>query len=169
MSEECVVALYDSLADARSGVEALRQSGVPDSQISLVTRTLKPEGEVREALEFGDDAERDAAIGAGAGALLALIAETAVFAATGMGAFLVLGPLVAGAMVGGLIGSAAGWGVHHDHIPEYEEKLHAGKVLVLAHGDPVIVAEAENVLDETRPAELHLHAESSADATDIGG
>lgn len=167
MSEECVVAVYDTISQAQCAVQALKDSGVPSDKVSLATKTLKPEEEVREAIEFGDEMSKDAAIGAGAGVLLGLLAEATVFAITGIGAFLVTGPIVAGGIVGGLIGASAGWGVHKDHIRAYEEKLKAGKVLVIAHGDPLSVTAAENILSETSPASLHLYAETSADASEI--
>jgi hypothetical protein len=64
-----------------------------------------------------------------------------------------------GVVVGGLIGAIRGWSVHKDHIPGYEAKIKAGKVLVLAHGNnPLKVAEAERVLQATEPDEIHLHA-----------
>lgn len=167
MSEECVVAVYDTIDQAREAIEALTESGFPADRVSLAARTLKLEPEVREAIEFGDETEKDAAIGAGAGAILALLAQAGVVAVTGMGAFLVVGPVVAGGVVGGLIGAVAGWGVHADHIEEYEKKLHEGKTLVIAHGDPLSVTQAEDILRETNPISLHRHAESSADAPDI--
>lgn len=167
MPEECVVAWYDTLEQAKDAVQSLTESGFPSERVSLLTKTLKPDAEVREAIEFGDEMEKEAAIGAGAGALLALLGEVAAFAVTGMGAYLVAGPIVAGGIVGGLIGAAAGWGMHKDHIPGYEEKLKEGLVLVIAHGDPYRVAQAEQVLQQTDPAGWHLHAETSADAPEI--
>ncbi|MEQ9410990.1 MAG: hypothetical protein RIK87_24980 [Fuerstiella sp.] len=167
MSEECVIAIYNTIDPAKEAVLALKESGFPSDQMSLATKTLKLEAEVREAIEFGDEMAKDAAIGAGAGALLAVFAEATAVAITGMGAFLVAGPIVMGAIVGGLMGAANGWGVHKDHIPVYEKKLHEGKVLLIAHGDPVNVALADRILQGTDPLELHLHAESSADAPEI--
>lgn len=167
MSEECVIPVYDTIEPAKEAVLALKGSGFPSGQVSLATKTLKLDAEVREAIEFGDEMQKDAAIGAGAGALLAILVEATVVAITGMGAFLVAGPIVMGGIVGGLIGAATGWGVHKDHIPAYEKKLHEGKVLLIAHGGPVNVALAEQVLQGTNPVEQHLHVESSADAADI--
>jgi hypothetical protein len=167
MSEECVVAVYDTISQARDAVHSLKEFGLPSDMVSLATKTLKAEKEVREAIEFGDEMERDAAIGAGAGVLVGLLSAATVSSITGVGVFLLGGPIVAAGIVGGLLGAAAGWGVHKDHIARYEEKLKEGKVLVIAHGDPLRVAEAERVLQDTSPSALHLHAESSADAPDI--
>jgi hypothetical protein len=167
MSEECVVAVYDTISQAKDAAHSLKKSGLPSDMVSLATKTLKPEEAVREAIEFGDETEKDTAIGAGAGVLVGLLSAAAVSSITGVGAFLLAGPIVAAGIVGGLLGATAGWGVHKDHIARYEEKLKEGKVLVIAHGDPLRVAEAERVLQDTSPSELHLHAESSADAPEI--
>lgn len=167
MREECVVAVYGTVAEARYAVESVLDSGLPSEMISLVTKTLKPEEEVREAIESGDEMEKDAAVGAGGGVLVGMLSAAAVSSVTGIGAFIFAGPIVAAGIVGGLLGAAVGWGVHKDHIHYYENKLKEGKVLVIAHGDPLKVAEAERVLQGTQPKEIRLYAESSADAPDI--
>jgi|SRR6056297_1264671 len=167
MSEECVIAIYNSIDQARAAVEVLTESEFPADQVSLAAKTLKLEPEAKAAIEFGDDTEKDAAIGAGAGAILALLSQASVVTVTGMGAFLVVGPVVAGGVVGGLIGAISGWGAHSDHIERYEEKLHEGNTLVIAHGDPKSVTLAENLLQKSEPKSIHRHAESSADAPDI--
>jgi len=168
MSEQCVVAVYGNVSQAKSAVAALTSEGLPQSMISLATKTLKPEPEVREALESGDESAKDAAIGAGAGSLVGVLTGAVVSSVAGAGVFLLAGPVVAAAGIAGLIvGAMVGWGVHTDHIHEYDEKIKQGKTLLLAHGDPLEVAKAERVLRQTSPEHLHLHAETSADAPDV--
>ena len=168
MAEECVVAVYSDTLKAKAAIDKLIGSGFPQSNISLVTATLKDEpAEVRRALELGDNAEKDAAIGAGIGGVIGLIGGGTVVTLAGTGV-VIAGPLGAltGVVVGGLIGAIRGWSVHTDHIPKYEQKIKQGKVLVIAHGsDPQPVAAAEKTLHATRPDEIHLYA-STDDADD---
>lgn len=161
MAEECVVAVYENTQQAKAAIDRLIASGFAQQYISLVTKSLQNEtAAVKRALELGDQAEKDAAIGAGIGSIIGLLGGATVVSMAGMGV-VVAGPLgaMAGAVVGGIIGAIRGWSVHKDHIPKYEEKVRAGKVLVLAHGnDPRAVAAAEKTLHATRPLEIHLHA-----------
>jgi hypothetical protein len=60
-----------------------------------------------------------------------------------------------------------GWGVHSEHLSWYEQKVKAGGALLLIHGNPLEVAKANGILRDTHPAELHMHAETSADAYEI--
>jgi outer membrane lipoprotein SlyB len=168
MAEECVVAVYKDVAQAKAAIDTLIASGFPQTNISLVTASLKNEpAAVKRALELGDNAEKDAAIGAGIGGVIGLLGGATVVSMAGAGV-VIAGPLGAltGVVVGGLIGAIRGWSVHSDHIPKYEEKIKSGQVLVIAHGnDPAKVAAAEKTLHTTRPAEIHLYA-STDDADD---
>jgi outer membrane lipoprotein SlyB len=168
MPEECVVAVYKNTTDASAAIDKLVASGFPKTNISLVTASLKNEpAAVKRALELGDDAEKDAVIGAGIGAVIGLLGGGTVVTLAGTGV-LIAGPLGAltGVLVGGLIGAIRGWSVHSDHIPKYEKKIKAGQVLVIAHGsDPAQVAAAEKTLYATRPSEIRLYA-ATDDADD---
>jgi hypothetical protein len=161
MAEECVVAVYADAAQAKTAIERLVVSGFPQQNISLVTRSLRDEPTiVKQTLELGDEAEHDAVIGAGIGAVIGALGGGSVVVAMGMGV-LIAGPLAAstGVVVGALIGGIAGWSVHKNHLEKYEAMAKVGKVLVIAHGsDPLKVAEAEVALQRTHPEELHLHA-----------
>jgi outer membrane lipoprotein SlyB len=161
MAEECVVAVYENVENARSAIDKLIASGFPQKNISLVVASLKNEpAAIKKSLELGDESEKDAAIGAGIGAAIGLLGGATVVSLAGMGV-VIAGPLGAGAgaIVGGILGAIQGWSVHRDHIPKYEAKVKAGKVLILAHGNnPVQIATAERILQSTRPLEIHLHA-----------
>jgi hypothetical protein len=161
MAEECVVAVYDSVARAKSAIGELLASGYPQKNVSLVTASIAGEpAALKKALEFGDETEKDAAIGAGIGAVVGLLGGATVVSLAGMGV-VIAGPLGAatGAVVGGVLGAIRGWSVHKDHIPKYEELVKSGRVLVLAHSsDPRLVAGAERTLRSTKPVEIRLHS-----------
>jgi hypothetical protein len=161
MAEEIVVAVYKDTLKAKSAIDRLIASGFPQQNISLATASLNNEpAAVKKALELGDQAEKDAVVGAGIGAVIGALGGVTVVTLAGVGV-VIAGPLAAwtGVVVGGLIGAISGWGVHKDHVARYEQKIKSGHVLVLAHGsDPLKVAAAEKLLQTTKPDEIHLHA-----------
>ena len=169
MRVESVVAVYATFEDAARGVRALDDSGFSHEHVSLVSHRnehLIPEAEVKP----GDESERKAATGAAFGGLMGMLLGAPLLAIPGIGPLLLAGPIatgMTGALVGGFLGSMAGWGVHADHVAQYQKKVESGKILVIATGDPRQVADAERVLRETQPLEVHLHAEDSADAEEI--
>jgi outer membrane lipoprotein SlyB len=162
MAQECVVAVYESGVRAQLALEKLLATGFPKAGVSVVARSIKgAETDVKKALQFGDEMERDGTLGAGLGAIVGALGGGTVMTAFGASVLVVAGPLVAltGAIVGGLVGAIAGWGIHRDQAAKYQQKIEAGKVLLLAHdADPRKVAEAEKMLRLTSPEELHLHA-----------
>jgi hypothetical protein len=164
------VAIYGTLAKAGTAVESLDDKGFPHDQVSLVTSAADKRVRKNETIRAGDESENQAAAGAAVGGLLGMLLGAPLIAIPGIGPLLLAGPLatgITGALVGGFLGSMSGWGVHSDHVAGYQNLVHEGKVLVVAHGDPSEVALAENVLRETHPLELHLHAPDSADSEEI--
>jgi uncharacterized membrane protein len=170
MSHECVVAVYDSFDAARDAIREIERANFPSDQVSLVSHDVRNEVDRDEMLQFGDNTERNAARGAGIGGLLGLLMGAPLLAIPGVGPVLLAGPLAAGmtgAIVGGFLGSMSGWGVHSDHIREYEEIVDKGSVLVVVNGDPVQLAEAARILDHTNPSEVRVHARESSDTPEV--
>lgn len=166
MPSQCVVAVYDSFPLASSAIHALENSEFPADQVSLVTHDVEKEVPRTEPMQYGDDTHRDAAKGAGVGGLLGLLLGAPLLAIPGIGPMLIAGPLavgMTGAIVGGFLGSMVGWGVHADHVAEYEKKVREGALLVVASGDPDDVALAQRVLQATDARSVDLHAKTSAD------
>lgn len=169
MNNESVIAVYDKFADAAQAVRLLDISGFPHDQVSLVT-SAADDHLPNPTIQAGDESENQAAAGAAVGGLLGMLVAAPLLAIPGIGPLLLAGPLAAGmtgALVGGFLGSMSGWGIHSDHIAEYQRLVRSGKVLVMAHGDPSEVARAELTLRDTKPAQLHLHAPDSADSVEI--
>ena len=168
MSEECVIAVYGDAADARQAVHILDRGGFPMPQVSLVSAGLKDRPEVLEDLEMGDDSIKDAAVGAGLGAVVGVLAGTAAAMVAGLGLIFLMGPIgggVVGAMTGAFLGSLSGWGVHAKRIQHYEKLvIKEGKSLLIAHGDPLQLNEADRMLKETATEELHIYAKTDSEA-----
>ena len=170
MNEECVVAVYETLAAAQDAVHILDRADFPTEQVSLVTTGFMDRPEVVADLNLGDDSLHDAAIGAGLGGVIGVLVGIAAAVVSGVGAVFLAGPIgvgVAGAATGAFLGGLVGWGVHREQIHHYEQLVAQGKVLVIAHGDPLLLAEADHILKETDPVELHVHAKTSADAPEV--
>lgn len=163
---QCTVAVFNSLSAAEGALLVLKHSGVPVEQTSLISRQVKGSMPEEEALQMGDRAESDAAKGAGIGGLVGLLAGAPLLTIPGVGFILAAGPIataLTGAIVGGFLGSMQGWGVKPDRIESYEEKVRAGKVLVIVHGGPRDVAQAVRLLQTTPAESVETHAESPSD------
>jgi hypothetical protein len=169
MYGQCVVAVYDSLSAAEGALMVLKHSGVPSEQVSLMAKQVKGSVPEEQALEMGDRAEKDATTGAGVGALVGLLAGAPLLAIPGVGPILAAGPIataLTGGIVGGFLGSMQGWGVQSDRAESYEDKVRAGKVLVIVHGEPRDVAQAVRLLQTTPATSVEMHAESPSDQAD---
>ena len=170
MSQDCAVGVYESLKEAGQAVRDLDESGFPADQVSLVTFQVTNALEEPSVVESGDEAEKATTVGAATGGLLGLLLGAPLLAVPGVGAALVAGPLaigLTGALVGGLLGSMRGWGVHDDHIAEYQKYVDDGKMLVVASGTPLQVADAYRVMQESDSIELNTHQHMSADAPGV--
>jgi hypothetical protein len=136
-----VSAVFDDTTDAQRAVDWLRQSGVPDSAISVVSRhagETHASGGVADAADHADDAGKGAMKGLGVGAGVGALFGLAAAAIPGVGPFIAAGALAhvlgaaggaaaAGAIVGGTSGAMAGafshWGLN-----EAESSYYAGQV-----------------------------------------
>jgi uncharacterized membrane protein len=170
MNNESIVAVYGKFSDAANAIRYLDQRGFPHDQVSLVTSATDRHLPRETTIQAGDEAENQAAAGATVGGLLGLLVGAPLLAIPGVGPLLLAGPLAAGmtgALVGGFLGSMTGWGVHSDHVAEYQRMVQKGKVLVVVHGDPIEVARGDVILRDTNPLELHLNAPNSADSEEI--
>ncbi|HVA45137.1 MAG TPA: hypothetical protein VNH11_02015 [Pirellulales bacterium] len=170
MNEECVVGVYDSLDGAGQAVHILRRGGVPVRQVSVVASGPLDRPELVHNLPIADDSLRDAAIGAGLGGLLGVVAGIAATAVAGVGVVFALGPFavgLTGATVGAYLGGLIGWGVHRQHIEHYEQCVKNGKVLVIANGTPAELDGANRMLKETNAVEVRLYARTSSESPEV--
>jgi outer membrane lipoprotein SlyB len=168
--QECVVGVFDDFDHARDAVLALNQAGFLPERISLVAPGAHEHPEVRESLQYGDETTRNAAKGAGLGGLAGLLVGGAALTASGLGPIFAAGYIataLTGAIAGAFLGAMSGWGVHEDHIAEYEEMVRQGKTLVMFHGDPLQTAEAERILQRCRAGDVRLHAAAADEGPEV--
>ena len=157
----CLVAVYDSVEHAERALHILHRNRFPKDQISVVMSRLRKEPALLSEIQIGEESVRDAALSAGLGGVLGYFSGIVLALVTGAGTFFLIGP-IAGlfgcATLGGWLGAIAGLGVRHEHICRYEQHVKDGKVLVIAHGDPITVDEARRKLKETGVGQIYVHA-----------
>ena len=168
LPDECVVAVFDTGADADAAVRDLHGVGYNDNNISVIRRQFDPDPKEAEEMSLGDDSLHDAAVGGAVGGAVGAVGA-ATLIATGAGIVLMSGPLVAltGAIVGAFLGAMRGWGVHEHNLEQYERDVEEGKTLVVVSGNPTGVARAEQLLKLTRADSVYLHARTGDDSREI--
>lgn len=170
MSEQCTVAIYDSLTQARNAVTQLEQAGFPDSHLSIAARGTEQELQRERSVETGDKSERRWAQGTLVGGTIGVLLASPLLLIPGGGVALLAGPIGAGmtgSIVGGLLGAMSGWGVAADRVKQYESELAQGKAIIIANGSPDEVVRAERLLQQTSAREVHFHAATSVDDASI--
>jgi hypothetical protein len=170
MADSCVVGVYNSLTEAQLAAHILHRAEFPKGQMMLIGSSAEQPPQLREDLSMGDDSVHDAALGAGVGGILGVLAGASAAELSGIAVLFVAGSLaggLAGALVGAFVGSLAGWGVHSWQIAHYQKYLKSGKALIIAEGDPLEVARADRILQETDPVELHIHARDGSETREI--
>jgi hypothetical protein len=61
----------------------------------------------------------------------------------------------------------AGSGIHKHQIRRYERMLKQGKTIVIINGNPIQLALAHRVLEDTQPIELHTYARAADEGVAI--
>jgi len=163
MKDDCAVGVFDTVEAAEIAIHILHQGGLESNQISVLTKYIDSTSEVAQELNLEDDSLRDALLGGTLGGIIGILGDVMLYAITGFGTVLVVGPLAAsaGAVVGGILGAMEGWGIHKTHLDKYQALLHAGKVVVVVQGAPGQVDEAEVMLRQTEAMEVHHYSASS--------
>jgi hypothetical protein len=159
-----VTGLFDNYDDAAEAVGELEATGIPHSDISIVANNSDDwyDGSRSEAAE---DAGAGAGIGAVVGGAGGLLTGLGIMAIPGVGPVVAAGWLaatatgivagaVAGGAVGGLVGSLTESGVPEGDAHVYAEGVRRGGTLVSAKVDDDLVADAEQILGQSRSVDL---------------
>ena len=107
---QTVTALYDTYDSAVSAVNALEASGIPHSDISIVSNNVDNRYN-KDRSNAAEDAGKGAGIGAAVGGVGGLLTGLGLLAIPGVGPVVAAGWLVAtaaGAVTGAVVGGAAG-------------------------------------------------------------
>jgi hypothetical protein len=160
--EECamtqtVTALYDTYDYAVSAVNALEASGIPHSDISIVSNNIDNQYNKDHPTNAAADAGTGAGIGAVVGGVGGLLTGLGLLAIPGVGPVVAAGWLVAtavgaaggavvGGAAGGIVGSLTGAGVPERDAHFYAEGVRRGGTLVTARVDDARASTAREIL-----------------------
>jgi hypothetical protein len=147
-----ITAFFDDYDDAVEAVSRLRQAGITDADISLVSGSEKHRSATRSNADddTASDAGKGAAIGGAIGGGAGLLAGLGMLAIPGLGPIVAAGwlastlaGLAAGAATGGLVDALVDAGVPEDHAHAYAEGIRRGGTMVSARvEDPLAQSEA---------------------------
>jgi hypothetical protein len=167
-TENSVVAVYHTHADADRAVKELQRGGVDMHNLSIVGKGYHTDEQVVGYYNAGDRMKYWGKVGAFWGGFWGLLFGSALFIIPGLGPILVAGPLVAwivagleGAVEVGALGAlGAGLysiGIPKDSIVKYETALKTDQFVLIAHGTAAEVAKAKEIIDSTNPVNSTLH------------
>ncbi len=175
-----VAALYEDLSQARDAVEELEAAGFLHDDISVVQGhkgSDAPDGDGQPDRTDMGDVARDAAKGAGVGAVLGgaggLIAGLGLLTIPGLGPVLAIGPLLglltgvetgipAGALTGSLIGALQLLDIPEDEAYQYSEGVRLGRALVTVHANGTDAPRAREILQHHDPVRMRRGNGTSA-------
>lgn len=173
-----IVAVYDSVTDAKDAVTNLVNSGVKAADISLVT--YDENGQYAQLLQ-GDqlgsletatvDDDVSAGEGAAFGALTGLAIGLAALAIPGIGPVIAAGPLasaltgaavgaVAGAATGGLVAGLVDMGVPEEDAHLYAESVRRGGAAVIVKAPDDMVESSSTVMSSCGPIDVDRSAKT---------
>lgn len=163
--DQSVLATYRNHADAEAAVRSLAAGGIPIEIVSIIGRNFETHEDIQGFYRPADAAREGAQSGAWFGGIFGLMSGAlGLFVIPTVGALLVLGPLagliagvIGGAGVGALINGLVTLGIPKDQALKYQQSLQAGEFLVVAHGDPNVVARAHEILSNTGQTQVHTH------------
>jgi hypothetical protein len=154
---QTVTALYDTYDDAVSAVNALEASGIPHSDISIVSNNVDNRYDKDRPTKAAEDAGKGAGIGAAVGGIGGLLTGLGLMAIPGVGPVVAGGWLVAtaagaaagaavGGAAGGLVGSLTKAGVPERDAHFYAEGVRRGGTLVTARVEDSRASAARAIL-----------------------
>jgi len=157
MSDECVIAEFNSMERLKTALEVLEKAGFKREEVSTITpRHPEKVSEIQDVEDTTPGApETGKVTGAStlAGGALGAILESA----TMIGNLFVAGPLLgmaAGAIGGSALSSAESWGVRRDVASDYERRVQHGSHLVVVNTDDLRLKQASRSLQTCGPLSL---------------
>ncbi|GIP41280.1 hypothetical protein J31TS4_45600 [Paenibacillus sp. J31TS4] len=151
-----IVGVFETEEQAIGAIEALKEQGYTEDDISIVAKDRKETAAVEE--QTGTKGAKGLAAGAVTGGVIGgaagLFASVGSLAIPGIGPLLAAGAITAtltgaaiGASAGGFVGSLVGLGISEDEAKAYDDYVRGGMMLVLVETDE---ARQEGVYDAFR-------------------
>jgi hypothetical protein len=162
-----VTALYDTYDSAVSAVNTLEASGIPHSDISIVSNNVENRYSKDHPTHAAEDAGKGAGIGAAVGGVGGLLTGLGLFAIPGIGPVVAAGWLVAtaagamtgavvGGAAGGIVGSLTGSGVPEHDAQFYAEGVRRGGTLVTARVEDTRASAAREILQRFKSVDAAI-------------
>ncbi|GAB6139678.1 hypothetical protein JCM14076_04070 [Methylosoma difficile] len=160
-TENSIISIYDTHAEAEEAIKALNQLGFDMQKLSIIGKGYQTEEHPVGFYTHGDRIKSWSGMGALWGGFWGMLFGPAVFFIPGIGLVALAGPivtvLVAGlesaAVVGGLsaLGAALyNTGVAEEDVIKYETALIADKFVVILHGSAEETEKARELLDSLK-------------------
>jgi hypothetical protein len=143
--QDCSVAIFPNQVESLAAINELVARGIPATHFSLITRSNEQQLAELTSAPKDDKMVKNAGMGAAAGATFGLLAGATLSLVPGLGPVIFAGALASGftgGIVGGIVGAMSGWGIEDNILKKYENAIHEGKGVVIVHGDPETLAEA---------------------------
>ncbi len=161
MAARTIARLYDSYDDASQVVSALETSGIPHSDISIVSNDARHRpADAANRDHSGTGAATGASLGTILGGGAGLLAGIGALAIPGVGPVVAAGWLIAtltgagvGAAAGGLIGGLTGAGVSEDEANVYGEGVRRGGTLVTVRTDDTQADRVQSIMQQHNPVD----------------
>lgn len=168
-----VFGIYPNQASAEAAVDALRDAGFRNTDISVLfpdnegTKDLAVEKETKAP----EGATAGGVSGGVIGGALGWLAGIGALAIPGIGPFIAAGPIVAmlsgvgvGGALGGLIGALTGLGIPEYEAKRFEGRIRKGGILLSVHCDnSEWVKRAKSVLEQSGAEDVSSASEATAD------
>ena len=165
---DTIVGEFDSHDGAVEAVQSLKKGGFPMRQVSIIGKELEQIEDVKGYYSWKDPAKAGAGIGGFWGGLFGILVGVGFIMVPGIGGVFVAGSLAAtllagaegaalGSVSGGLFGSLLGLGISKESVLKYQEKIKAGKFLVVAHGSTDEAKKVRELLGQVQSQAVETH------------
>ena len=168
-----VYGIYQNRADLENAVEALKDAGFRNTDISvlLADNVGNKEFAHKKNTKAPEGTTAGATTGAVIGGALGWLAGIGALAIPGLGPFIAAGPIMgalggigAGGVVGGIVGALVGMGIPEYEAKRYEGMIKNGGMLLSIHCDSSDwVKRAKEILEHTGAKDIGSAGEASAD------
>lgn len=155
-----LVATFSSSDDAEQAVNALKEAGFSDEEISVVSRDDGGQDGDDDGFGMGQNLTGGTATGGALGGLAGLLAGAGALAIPGIGPIIAAGPIAAGlsgAVMGGLAGGLIDLGIPEERGQYYEDRVREGDILVAVKADDDQADQADRILNDYGADEVESH------------
>ena len=160
-ANQAVIGVFDSKRQAEQAIQALRQQGFTNEEISIVAKKDGKGGGGQGGEYVEDDITDGALTGGTLGGIGGLILGAGALAIPGVGPIIAAGPIAAalgGAVAGGVAGGLIDWGIPAEVSERYEQEVAQGGVLAVISTTGQKVDQAAQVLRQNGAKNVESHS-----------